>query len=28
VKLSLCNHSAGGLTEMDFTLAGRLDELA
>jgi 4a-hydroxytetrahydrobiopterin dehydratase len=27
VKLSLTNHSAGGLTEMDFTMAGRFDEL-
>ncbi len=28
VKLSLCNHSAGGLTEMDFAMAGRLEELS
>ncbi len=27
VKLSLTNHSAGGLTEADFSLAGRLDAL-
>jgi 4a-hydroxytetrahydrobiopterin dehydratase len=27
VKLSLINHSAGGLTEMDFAMAGRLDDL-
>jgi 4a-hydroxytetrahydrobiopterin dehydratase len=27
VKLSLTNHSAGGLTEMDFTMAVRLDDL-
>jgi 4a-hydroxytetrahydrobiopterin dehydratase len=27
VKLSMTNHSAGGLTEMDFTMAGRFDEL-
>ncbi len=27
VKLSLTNHSAGGLTEMDFAMAGRFDEL-
>jgi 4a-hydroxytetrahydrobiopterin dehydratase len=27
VKLSLTNHSAGGLTEMDFSMAGRFDEL-
>jgi 4a-hydroxytetrahydrobiopterin dehydratase len=27
VKLSLTNHSAGGLTEMDFTMAGRFDGL-
>jgi 4a-hydroxytetrahydrobiopterin dehydratase len=27
VKLSLTNHSAGGLTEMDFAMAGRLDDL-
>ncbi|MFL5861816.1 MAG: 4a-hydroxytetrahydrobiopterin dehydratase [Solirubrobacteraceae bacterium] len=25
VKLSLTNHSAGGLTEMDFTMASRFD---
>jgi 4a-hydroxytetrahydrobiopterin dehydratase len=28
VKLSLTNHSAGGLTEADFTMAQRLDDLA
>jgi 4a-hydroxytetrahydrobiopterin dehydratase len=28
VKLLLTNHSAGGLTEMDFTMAARFDELA
>jgi 4a-hydroxytetrahydrobiopterin dehydratase len=27
VKLSLTNHSAGGLTEVDFTMAGRFDEI-
>jgi 4a-hydroxytetrahydrobiopterin dehydratase len=27
VKLSMINHSAGGLTEMDFTMAARFDEL-
>lgn len=27
VRLSLTNHSAGGLTEADFALAGRLDAL-
>jgi 4a-hydroxytetrahydrobiopterin dehydratase len=27
VKLLLTNHSAGGLTEMDFTMAARFDEL-
>jgi len=27
VKLSLTNHSAGGLTEVDFTMAGRFDAL-
>jgi 4a-hydroxytetrahydrobiopterin dehydratase len=27
VKLSLTNHSAGGLTEMDFSMAGRFDAL-
>ena len=27
VKLSLTNHSAGGLTEVDFSMAGRFDEL-
>ena len=27
VKLTLTNHSAGGLTEMDFSMAGRFDEL-
>jgi 4a-hydroxytetrahydrobiopterin dehydratase len=25
VKLSLTNHAAGGLTEVDFTMAGRFD---
>ncbi|HEX8975396.1 MAG TPA: 4a-hydroxytetrahydrobiopterin dehydratase [Solirubrobacteraceae bacterium] len=28
VRLSLTNHSAGGLTEMDFVMAGRFDELS
>ena len=28
VKLSLTNHSAGGLTEPDFTMAHRIDDLA
>ena len=28
VRLSLTNHSAGGLTETDFVLAGRFDDLA
>jgi len=28
VKLSLTNHSAGGLTETDFQMAGRFDQLA
>ena len=28
VRLSLTNHSAGGLTEADFVVAARLDELA
>jgi 4a-hydroxytetrahydrobiopterin dehydratase len=28
VKLSLTNPSVGGLTEMDFTMAARFDELA
>jgi 4a-hydroxytetrahydrobiopterin dehydratase len=28
VKLSLTNHSAGGLTAVDFEMAGRFDELA
>jgi 4a-hydroxytetrahydrobiopterin dehydratase len=28
VRLSMTNHSAGGLTETDFTLAGRFDGLA
>jgi 4a-hydroxytetrahydrobiopterin dehydratase len=28
VKLSLTDHSAGGLTEMDFTMAARFDDLA
>ncbi|HWD73509.1 MAG TPA: 4a-hydroxytetrahydrobiopterin dehydratase [Solirubrobacteraceae bacterium] len=27
VKLSLTNHSAGGLTEMDFNMAARFDRL-
>jgi 4a-hydroxytetrahydrobiopterin dehydratase len=27
VKLSLTNHAAGGLTEADFTMAGRIDGL-
>ena len=27
VKLSLTNHSAGGLTETDFVIAARFDEL-
>ena len=27
VKLSLTNHSAGGLTEVDLTMAARLDQL-
>jgi 4a-hydroxytetrahydrobiopterin dehydratase len=27
VKLLLTNHSAGGLTEVDFAMAGRLDNL-
>ena len=27
VRLSLTNHSAGGLTETDFTMAGRFDGL-
>ena len=27
VKLSLTNHSAGGLTETDFAMAGRFDAL-
>jgi len=27
VKLALINHSAGGLTEMDFTMAARFDQL-
>jgi 4a-hydroxytetrahydrobiopterin dehydratase len=27
VRLSLTNHSAGGLTEADFALADRIDEL-
>jgi 4a-hydroxytetrahydrobiopterin dehydratase len=27
VRLSLTNHSAGGLTEMDFTMAERFDAL-
>lgn len=28
VRLSLTNHSQGGLTEADFSLAARIDELA
>jgi 4a-hydroxytetrahydrobiopterin dehydratase len=28
VRLSLTNHSAGGLTEKDFVIAGRFDALA
>ncbi len=28
VRLSLTNHSAGGLTEADFAMAGRIDGLA
>jgi 4a-hydroxytetrahydrobiopterin dehydratase len=28
VKLSLATHSAGGLTDLDFTLARKIDELA
>jgi 4a-hydroxytetrahydrobiopterin dehydratase len=28
VKVSITNHSAGGLTEADFELARRIDELA
>jgi 4a-hydroxytetrahydrobiopterin dehydratase len=28
VRLALSNHSAGGLTEVDFTMAGRFDGLA
>ena len=28
VKVSITNHSAGGLTEADFELAGRIDALA
>ena len=27
VKLSLTNHSAGGLTEVDFSMAARFDDL-
>jgi 4a-hydroxytetrahydrobiopterin dehydratase len=27
VKLSLTNHAAGGLTETDFTMAGRFDDI-
>ena len=27
VRLSLSNHSAGGLTDVDFTMAGRFDGL-
>jgi 4a-hydroxytetrahydrobiopterin dehydratase len=28
VRLSLTNHSAGGLTDADFEMAGRIDQLA
>ena len=28
VEVSITNHAAGGLTEADFELAGRIDELA
>jgi len=28
VRLSLSNHSAGGLTAVDFAMAGRFDEIA
>ncbi len=28
VRLRLTNHSAGGLTEVDFTMAGRFDALS
>ncbi|MHB8656563.1 MAG: 4a-hydroxytetrahydrobiopterin dehydratase [Solirubrobacteraceae bacterium] len=28
VRLSVTNHSAGGLTEADFKLAGRIDQVA
>jgi 4a-hydroxytetrahydrobiopterin dehydratase len=28
VKLTLATHSAGGLTDIDFTLARRIDRLA
>ena len=28
VRLSLTNHSAGGLTEADFAMAAKIDELA
>jgi len=28
VRLELCTHSEGGLTDADFTLATRIDELA
>jgi 4a-hydroxytetrahydrobiopterin dehydratase len=28
VRLTLCTHSAGGLTDADFALAGELDALA
>jgi 4a-hydroxytetrahydrobiopterin dehydratase len=28
VRLSLTNHSAGGLTEADFDVAGKIDDLA
>jgi 4a-hydroxytetrahydrobiopterin dehydratase len=28
VRLSLTNHSAGGLTAVDFEMAGKLDEVA
>ena len=28
VRLSLTNHSAGGLTQADFDMAGRIDQIA
>jgi 4a-hydroxytetrahydrobiopterin dehydratase len=28
VRLSLTNHAAGGLTDVDFEMAGRIDKLA